>query len=264
MRRRRIEKSHIYVSHTVGPRTASGSARVTAAYRAVKHKLTEELRLGSWRHGQAIPSEPLLARRYGVSVGTLRRAVGELVAENILVRKQGAGTFVASHTRDYMLNVFFRIEDVDGRRELPETELLGFRRARASRASAEALRLAAGEPVFQIRARLRLQGAVVILDEIRLPARLFPDLNERIFVERDTTIYGMFQARYGLTVARTTESLQAQLADAATCRLLGLQAPAAVLKIVRTAYTYKGLPVDWRVRYVNTAHHRYLSVLGGS
>lgn len=231
-------------------------------YKALKHKLTEELRAGRWRHGQVIPSEPRLARRYGVSVGTLRRAVGELVAENILVREQGRGTFVASHTRDYMLNVFFRIEDRAGRRALPDSELISFRRGRAHRAAATGLRIAVGDPVYEIRARLSLHGKAVIADDIRLPARLFPDLNEHVFADRDTTIYGMFQARYGVTVARTTETLTAELADERTRRLLGLKAPAAVLKIVRTAYAHKDVPVDWRVRYVNTASHRYLSVLG--
>ncbi len=232
-------------------------------YKAVKQKLTEELRTGRWRHGQVIPSEPLLARRYAVSIGTLRRAVSELVAENILVREQGRGTFVASHTRDYMLNVFFRIEDRDGRRALPDSELISFRHGRANRAAAAALQIAVGDPVFQIRARLRLHGRPVILDEMRLPARLFPDLNEHIFSRRDTFVYGMFQARYGITVARTTEALSAELADRHTCELLGLQAPAAVLKVIRTAYAYKDLPVDWRVRYIDTKRHHYLSVLGG-
>jgi len=232
-------------------------------YKVVKQKLTEELRLGRWRHGQAIPSEQLLARRYQVSVGTLRRAVSELVAENILLREQGRGTFVASHTRDYMLNVFFRIEDQEGRRELPDSELISFRRHPANGVSAAALRIPPGDPIFQIRVRLRLQDRAVILDDVRLPARMFPDLNERIFVERDTTLYGMFQARYGITVARILETLSAELADKNTCRLLNLQPPAALLKVVRTAYAHKDLPVDWRVRYVNTQGHHYLSSLGG-
>ena len=231
-------------------------------YKAVKHKLTEELRQGRWRHGQVIPSEPVLAKRYGVSVGTLRRAVSELVAENILLREQGRGTFVASHTRDYMLNVFFRIEDREGRRTLPDSELISFRRGQANRACAAALQIAVGDPIFRIRARLRLQGRPVILDDIRLPARVFPDLNEHIFSQRDMTVYGMFQARYGITVARTIEALSAELADRRTCRALNLRPPAAVLKVIRTAYAHKDLPVDWRIRYVSTARHRYLSVLG--
>ena len=232
-------------------------------YKDVKQKLTGELARGRWRYGQSIPSEPMLAKRYGVSVGTLRRAVSELVAENILVRRQGAGTFVVSHTRDYMLNVFFRIEDREGRRELPKSELIAFRRGRATAEVARALHLKAGDAVFQIRARLTLHDAPAILDDIRLPVRLFPDLNERIFTERDMTIYGMFQARYGLSITKATETLEAQLADRATCQLLGMTPPAAVMKITRTAYAHKDLPVDWRVRYVNTQSHRYLSLLGG-
>lgn len=233
-----------------------------SAYKVVKQKLTEELSRGRWRHGQAIPSEPLLARRYQVSIGTLRRAIGELVAENILVREQGRGTFVASHTRDYMLNVFFRIESHEGVRELPDSELLSFRRVAASRAAAAALRIGFGDPVFRVRVLLRLRGQIVILDETRLPARLFPDMNERIFMERDTTLYGMFQARYGITVTKQRETLTAELADRESCRLLQLEAPAAVLKINRIAYAHKDVPVDWRTRYVNTKHHHYLSMLG--
>lgn len=233
-----------------------------AAYKLVKQKLTEELSLGRWRHGQAIPSEPLLARRYQVSIGTLRRAVSELVAEHILIREQGRGTFVASHTRDYMLNVFFRIEDRDGLRELPDSELISFRRGAANRATAAALQIGVREPVFQVRVRLRLQGEIVIVDDMRLPARLFPDMNEHVFAERDTTVYGMLQARYGISVARQRETLTAELADKETCALLGLRPPAAVLKVIRTAYAYKDVPVDWRVRYVNTKNHHYLSMLG--
>ncbi len=235
---------------------------MTAAYKLVKQKLTEELSQGRWRHGQAIPSEPLLAERYHVSVGTLRRAVGELAAENILIREQGRGTFVASHTRDYMLHVFFRIEDREGRRELPDSKLMSFRRVPANRASAAALKIGVGDPAFHLRVRLSFQGQIVIADDMWLPARLFPDLNEHIFTERDTTVYGMFQARYGITVARQREMLTAELADKETCRLLNLEPPAPVLKVLRTAYAHKDVPVDWRVRYVNTKNHHYLSLLG--
>ena len=101
------------------------------AYKRVKYAITELLRQNKWRHNQAIPSEPILAARYQVSIGTIRRAINELVAENILVREQGRGTFVVSHTPDYMLNVFFRIESSEGVRELPNSKLLSFEKIRA-------------------------------------------------------------------------------------------------------------------------------------
>jgi GntR family transcriptional regulator len=236
---------------------------MTTAYRAVKQKIVDALREEKWRHGQAIPSETALARRFGVSVGTVRHAVSELTAEHILVRQQGRGTFVVSHTRDYMLNVFFQIVDREGRKELPRAELLHFRRGRAEPAVAKALDLAADETVFRIHILQRLRGAPVIVDHLRLPARLFADLNAEVFANRDTTIYGLLQARYGVSVVRTEEHIEAARADERTARLMRIARCAPLLKIHRTGFAYRNLPVETRVRYVNTAQHRYLSQLGG-
>lgn len=236
---------------------------MTTAYRVIKQKIVDALREEKWRHGQAIPSETALARRFGVSVGTVRRAVAELSAEHILVKQQGRGTFVVSHTRDYMLNVFFQIVDRQGRKELPQTELLSFRRGRAEPHATKALALAAGEPVFRIHTLQRLQGRPVIVDHLRFPVRLFADLNAEVFARRDTTIYGLLQMRYGVSVVRSEESIEAAAADASTAQLLQVPPGTPVLKIYRTGFAYKNLPVETRLRYVSTANHRYLSLLGG-
>jgi GntR family transcriptional regulator len=102
-------------------------------FRAVKREL---LRRHRGRHGAArrrLPSEAELAAGFGVSVGTLRRAVDELVAEHILVRRQGRGTFVATHTSDRFLFQFFHVERSDGLREAPEVELIELRAHSARR-----------------------------------------------------------------------------------------------------------------------------------
>jgi GntR family transcriptional regulator len=234
----------------------------TPLYKRVKHEIVEALRAGRWKHGQAIPGESTLATAFGASIGTLRKAVDELVAENILVRQHGRGTFVASHTRDYMLNVFFAIAPRKGPKTFPETELVGFKRGRADVSTAKRLQIPTGAPVLAIRTLLRLAGQRVIVDDIRLPAGLFPDLTEHAFLDRDTTVYGLYQMRYGITVVRTVEEIGAALADARTRALLALEPPAPVLRIERTAYTYRDQPVDTRVRYVRTSQHRYVSVLG--
>lgn len=233
-------------------------------YRRVKQQITDALRQGKWKHGQMIASEPQLAARYGVSVGTVRKAVGELEAENILVREQGRGTFVVSHTRDYMLNVFFRIVDHDGRKELPTLRLLSMKRGRADRLAAERLKLAPRAAVIDIEALLSLQDRPTILDRIRLPASLFGELGEHQFKSRDGTVYGLFQERFGITVVRTDEFITAVAAGEREARLLGVARGAPLLRIVRTAYTYKDLPVDLRVRLVDSTHHGYLSTLGRS
>lgn len=249
----RSAKTHVHVS----------GASLTPAYRAVKQGIVDALREERWRHGQAIPSETALARRFRVSVGTVRRAVAELVAEHILVRQQGRGTFVVSHTRDYLLNVFFQIVDRQGRKEFPRTELLSFRKGRAEQGASRALGLAKDETVYRIHILQRLQGQPVIVDHLRLPVRLFPDLNAEVFAKRDTTIYGLLQTRYGVNVVRTEESIAAAGADDRTAALMQLRPGTPVLRIRRTGFAYRDLPVETRIRYVNTASHRYLSQLGG-
>src|SRR5262245_27340001 len=97
-------------------------------YRAAKRALLGAIEAGQERPGGALPAEAELAAALGVSVGTLRHAVDELVAEHILVRRQGRGTFVATHTPDRFLFQFFHVERSDGTREVPSVELLSFER----------------------------------------------------------------------------------------------------------------------------------------
>jgi GntR family transcriptional regulator len=228
----------------------------------IKHRLIGSLSEGRWRHGQAIPSEQALASRFRVSVGTVRRAVSELVAENVLVRRQGSGTYVASHTRDYMLSVFFWIVDEKDRKELPRAEILSYRRGRADARTAGRLRVQPGAAVIRVRALQHLGGRPMMLDDIRIPRVLFPDLNEKMLRHREQTLYGFFQERFGVTVVRVAERLQARVADAPVCAALELARGSAVLRIERTGYTYRDVPVETRVRFVNTARLRYLSLLG--
>ena len=231
-------------------------------YRSVKQQITEALGSGKWKHGQKIASEPQLAARFSVSVGTVRKAIGELEAENILVREQGRGTFVVSHTRDYMLNVFFRIVDADGHKELPTVSLIGMKRGRADRSTAALLDLAPRAPVIDIEAMLALKGRPTILDRIRLPAKRFGELGEHLFAHRTGTIYGLFQERFGITVVRADERITAVAAGEREARLLGVARGAPLLRIQRVAYTYKDVAVDARVRLVDSSRHAYLSVLG--
>lgn len=231
-------------------------------YKEVKQRIAENLSNGKWRHGQAIPSEPLLAKHFKASIGTVRKAIDELVAENILVRQQGRGTFVTSHTRDYMLNVFFQIVSSNGQKEFPQPEMLSFKRGRADRITANLLGIGYGAPIFMVQNLLKLKGEPVIIDNLRLPTSLFPEMTENLFVNRDITTYGLYQMRYGITVVRTVEAISAITANAKVRALLKLRYPTAVLRIMRTAYTYKNVAVDTRERIVKTNHHHYLSVLG--
>jgi GntR family transcriptional regulator len=231
-------------------------------YREVKRLLTLRIAAHEWPPGTPLPSEGKLGGMFQVSIGTIRKAIDELVAERIVVRQQGRGTFVSTHNPSRLLFHFFHIVPHRGERQLPSTRTLSFRRSRASAAEAEKLQVAPGEPVFRIRDLLNLAGRPVILDDLVLPQRLFPDLTEKIFTGRDNTIYHLYQTRYGVNVLRTSERLRATLAERDAAGLLGVKKGAPLLEINRVALTYHSAPVELRRSLVDTSEHEYFSDLG--
>lgn len=240
---------------------AAGNLTFNPLYKEVKIRITRSLAAGEWKPGDAIPSELRLAERFNVSIGTIRKAIDELAAEKILLRQQGRGTFVATHSEHRTLFYFFHIVGKDGSKELPVTEMLSFRNGKADSGDEARLKIPRGARVLRIHNVLKLSGKPVIFDDIVVPAALFPDLDEDTFVGREGTIYGLYQARYGINVIRISERLCAANAPARIAALLGVKHGTPALVISRVAYTYNDTPVEYRVSWVNTEHHEYLSDL---
>ena len=230
-------------------------------YRVVKRSLLAAIESGLCPPGGTLPSETEIAGAMGVSIGTLRRAVDELAAEHVLVRRQGRGTFVATHGGERFLIQFFPIERSDGLRDTPRVELVSYERRRAEAEPAAALQLQSGDPVIQIENRLSLQGAAVISERLTLPAALFKGLTEKRFRDRPGTIYQLYQAEFGITVLRATERARATAADRQAVRVLGLPLGQPVMQVRRTALTFGDRPVEHRVSIVDTAHHDYVNQL---
>jgi GntR family transcriptional regulator len=230
-------------------------------YRAAKRALLDAVSSGRYAPAQALPNETTLAASMGVSIGTLRRAVDELVADHILVRRQGRGTFVATHDGERFVFQFFHVEGRDGTRALPTVELLAFERCRADDEVAEALAMRPGEPLIRVENRLSLQGRPVVFDTLHLPASLFRGLTEKRLRERTGTIYQLYQFDYGITVVRVLERAAAAAADRNAARVLGLGVGLPVLRVRRTALGFGDRPVEYRVSVIHTAQHDYVHAL---
>jgi GntR family transcriptional regulator len=230
-------------------------------YRAVARALLGAIESGTFAPGDSLPSETELGAAFEVSIGTVRKAVDELAAEHVVVRRQGRGTFVATHDTGRLMFQFFHVERSDGLRELPKVDLVSFQRGRADDAAAQALHLRAGEPVIEIENALRLQGSPVIHDRLVLPAGLFRGLSERRLRERAGTIYRFYQLEFGISVLRALERARAIGADRASARVLGVAVGAPAIEVRRTALTFNDRPVEYRVSVVNTARHDYVNVL---
>ena len=231
-------------------------------YEQIRARLIEGISKGEWRAGEVIPTESELAAEFGVAIGTVRKAVDSLVAEQALVRRQGKGTYVAAHDGRRLMFHFFHIVGRDGTKAYPEVRTLAFRRERADAHESAALGILPADKVIRIRNLLSLEGAPTILDDITVPAELFPGLTEKIFEARENTIYHLYQSRYGINVLRTDERLRAVLAARDVAQPLGVATGAPLLEIRRVALTFRDRPVELRLSRVNTARHDYHATLG--
>ncbi len=226
-------------------------------YVQVRERLLERIRSGAWKPGQLIPNEFEIAAEFGVSQGTARKAISELAAEELVVRRQGRGTFVVEHTPAHVLFRFFNIYDASGAAVIPDSRGT---RASVQRASAQeraALELAENASVIRIR-RTRMRGGVPFITEtITLPEALFPGLADEAALPN--TLYDMFQKVYGVLLTRTDDRLSAVTADAETAAELGIAPGAPLLRIERIAFSLDDRPIEWRVSLCHLAGGHYLA-----
>ena len=231
-------------------------------YLQVKGLLVASLEAGEWRPGEAIPSESELAARFGVSQGTARKAIDALAADNLVVRRQGKGTFVATHTEEKAsLFRFLRIRRSDGRDEYPASRIIDVRRAKATADIARLLEIKAGSAVLVLRRVLEYSGEPVVLDEIVLPAPLFRGLTKTKVDAYRGSIYSFFETEFGVRMLRAQEKLGAIAADAQTAAILAVRPGDPLLVVERVTYTYGNRPVEWRRGLCTTRRHVYVNEL---
>lgn len=226
-------------------------------YRKVRLRIAEAIDSLEWRPGEAIPSEKKLCERFDISMGTLRKAVDELTASGMLVRKQGLGTFVAQHSQDRYLFSFFHVVRRDGHKEYPGVFFRRFGVVAADAFAAEALEVRAGARLYHLSNVLSLQGKVTSLDEIYLPAALFSGLTEQRLRERKATLYQLYQDEFHNTVVRSSERVRGFAATRDQARVLLTDVGAPLLEIIRIVYTFQDRPIELRYSYVNTQKCEY-------
>lgn len=216
---------------------------------------------GEWGPGDPIPSESELASRFGVSQGTVRKAIDEMAAENLLVRQQGKGTFVATHKDPGSYFRFLRLVPNDGEIRLTQSIPLECWRAKAGADVARTLALEPGAAIIILRRLLKLGEEPVVFDEIYLPSELFPDLSLEI-LRSGESLYSLFETRYGVRMIRADERLRAISADRVSSELLQIAEGSPLLLVERVTFTYGNKPVEWRRGYYSTRNYHYHNQLG--
>jgi GntR family transcriptional regulator len=232
-------------------------------YLQLKELLVGGLESGEWRPGETIPSESELAARFGVSLGTVRKAIDALVVDNLVIRRQGKGTFVATHTEEgASMFRFLRIRRRDGKDEYPASRLIDVRRGKATPDMARLLDIKVASQVIVVHRLLEYSGEPVVLDEIVLPAPLFRGLTKAKIDAYRGSLYSLFETQFGVRILRAQEKLSAIAADAQTAALLRVRPGEPLLAVERVTLTFGDRPVEWRRGLCSTRRHFYLNELG--
>lgn len=247
-------------------KSAAGQGGVAAAfsplYRQIKELLVQSLDRGEWKPGELIPSEIDLAARFQVSQGTVRKAVDELAAEHVLLRRQGKGTFVATHHEARVRFRFLRLaSDEAPEGELAESQIQECRRIRASAEVARALELRAGETVVAIRRLLTFGGIPTVLDDIYLPGSIFRRLTLELLTANKAPLYGFLESEFGVSMIRADEKLRAVAATPEAAAALNVPLGSPLLQADRTSYTYGDRPMEIRRGLYLTDRYHYRNSL---
>jgi GntR family transcriptional regulator len=237
--------------------TGTASPTFSPLYQQIKALILQSLQSGEWKPGELIPSEVELAVRYKVSQGTVRKAIDELSAENLVVRRQGKGTFVATHHEARVQFRFLKLMPDTGDAHQPENHIIEVKRLRGPAEVTRVLDMKAGDSVVYIKRIQVFDGVPTILEEIWLPGSLFKGLTVERLAEYKGPMYGLFETEFGTQMIHATEKLKAVLADEVIAEQLKVEQGVPVLGVERVAYTYGERPVELRRAIYVTTHHHY-------
>ena len=233
-------------------------------YSQIKALILQSLQAGEWRPGEAIPSEMDLAARYRVSQGTVRKAIDELAAGNLVVRRQGKGTFVATHEEQQVQFRFLKLVPDDGApgSEGPaERQIVECKKSRASADIARALGLRSGDAVMQARRVLSFRHVPTIIEDIWLPATPFKGLTADKLASYHGPSYALYETEFNVHMLRAEEKIRAISASQEQASLLGVNTGEPLLFVERVAFTYRDTPMELRRGYYRTDTHHYHNTL---
>jgi GntR family transcriptional regulator len=229
-------------------------------YRQIKGLILQSLQAGEWKPGEAIPSEMDLATRYRVSQGTVRKAIDELAADNLVVRRQGKGTFVATHAENHVQFRFLKLvpdTGAPGSEGPAQRDIIECRRTRASADVARALALKTGDAVLQARRVLSYGGVPTIVEDLWLPATPFKGLTAERLSDYHGAMYALFETEFNVRMVRADEKIRAVPAADGLETLLKVPPGTPLLSVERIAFTYKDSPMELRHGYYRTDTHHY-------
>lgn len=217
----------------------------TPLYEQLRAQLVKRIVQGEWRPGMILPNEGEIAREYGLSVGTVRKALDWIADAQLISRRQGKGTFVLDWTsHDTMLG---RLHFFSAKTEQPIIGTIGSSKLTTSMPNPEEiqhLKLSGEQAVFRIEQVRLLNGAKLSWERHVVPAALFPEIPDK---PHEILVFPEFAFTHGVVVGPGRERVSCIPADADLAGKLDVKVGAPLLRIERMLNTIDGVPASWRV-----------------
>jgi len=231
-------------------------ASFSPLYEQIKAMILASLQASEWLPGDAIPSEMELAARYAVSQGTVRKAIDELAAQNLLIRRQGKGTFVATHQEEDFQYRFLRLEPDSGEKLHLKNQFLACESIQSDPYIAQLLKLKPSDLIIRIDRVQSSAGRPIVFEEIWLPEARFKGLNLETLNAWPGPMYAFYESEYATHMVRAEEKIKAVLACSEIATHLHVSKGSALLSVERVAFTYGNKPVEIRhARYDTNGQH---------
>ena len=213
-------------------------------YYQVRQVLMEHIRKGEWCAGETLPNEGFLAKRFGVSVGTIRKAIEGLEINGVVKRVQGRGTFVASFDKNLLAAKFSRLRKDDGAPLNLSFELLGVASQAASAEIAAELEIEPGSEIFQVSQLLKSEGRSIGFETSSISARGLPNFARQMTFGQE--VYRVL-ADYGMLVTQARDRISYGTADGEAAKALAVTNGQAIMRVVRQALCLDRSVAEFRI-----------------
>lgn len=225
---------------------AEGPGPGWSRYGWLAASLRARIQQGEWVPGDALPPEVTLARTHGVALGTMRQALALLVADGLLERRHGKGTFVKAGLGGASMTRFFRFRQGDGPTTTPRSAILQRTVRLADAAEAEAFGLPAGASVLCLERLRSVDGQPRLLESLVLPLPAFEALVSSDTHAWDDLLYPMYQRVCGVTIHQAEDHLSFDLLAPEQAQRLALAPRHPCVRVQRRAFDLSGRCVELR------------------
>jgi GntR family transcriptional regulator len=237
----------------------AGRFSIRPLYLQLRDALLDRIAAGEWRPGATIPNENDLAQEFGVSPGTVRKALDLLESERVLTRRQGRGTFVNDQGSSELAHRFSNIVTANDDRIVACATPGPIVEDSASPLDCARLRLGPEAKVYRIRRVLFHARHPLMVEDARVPADLFPGLPEQAEAAKSVALLAK---QYGLLLGNAEERIAIGAADKVCADDLKLTAGSPILVLDRVVATVDGRAIEWRVGYCNPGNRHYVAKIG--